>query len=189
MPQPSFREKCFQEHGGGEFRQYLRSDAAREENSSGGFKLQSQVPSFGAENRNENFQRLFAHGTLPGKRSMRNCRRRVRLHHFGGQPVRRLAFPGVAEEIEDIHKPGAGENAFVADVTVTSAQILVEFDLEITLRSEITMAALGSKNVIAPAIPVKAAFTEAGTGGDDRLISHNVAADGNDIVQRDQIAG
>ena len=64
-----------------------------------------------------------------------------------------------------------------------------ELDLEITLRSEITMAALGSKNVIAPAIPVKAAFTEAGTGGDDRLISHNVAADRNDIVQRDQIAG
>src|SRR3954454_7119889 len=72
---------------------------------------------------------------------------------------------------------------------VTPAQVIVKLDLEISLRSKIAMAALGRKNVIAAAVPVKAAFTKPSPSCNHRLVTGNAAANGDNVVERDYVFG
>ena len=67
---------------------------------------------------------MFAHGTLTRKSGLRNRSGGVGFDHFVDQPIRRLALPGVAKEIENVDQSRPGKDTFVADVIEPAAQVL-----------------------------------------------------------------
>src|SRR5215469_1492526 len=187
MSQSPFGEKSFEKLGLRQLRKNLGRNSTRQEYAPGGLKLQGKIAGLGAEHGDENIQSLLAHRTLAAQRSPGNGGCRIRFHHLGYQPLRRLAAAGLAQKFKNVHQTRSGEDALVADVSsVARPQMLEELDLNVVDRGEVGVASLGGKNVMPLAIPVKAAFPEPGAGGDDGLIPLDVFLLEN-AVQRNQI--
>jgi len=73
-------------------------------------------------------------------------------------------------------------------VAIAPPQILVKIDLKVVFGGEIAVAAFGSENMMARAVPIQAAFTKPCARGDDRLIAFDrVAADGNHVIEGNDI--
>src|SRR5258708_18231496 len=183
----AFAQEGLQKNGRREPREDLGSEAAGEESAACGLHFQRQIASFGSEYGNENVEGLGTHGTFACHCSLRNSRGGVRHEHLLGQPLRHFAFSSVAQEFEYVERAGARENTLVADVAVTGVQVTVEFDLQLILRTEVGMAAFGGEKVVAFAVPEKAAFAEAGAGGNDAVVPGSLG--GNAVQWNPILAG
>ncbi len=141
-------------------------DAAGYVHASQGENFQSQIAGFGAVNVGPEVDRLNADGA----RSIEAI-----LGDFGsGIGVRigeRRMFHGWIDKFVDGAEATAGENQFETDLRIAAAHETEQFNLLFGVRSEIGVAAFGSADLIAGAIPHEESFAQAGAGGEERASS------------------
>src|ERR1041385_5225273 len=102
-----------------------------------------------------------------------------RSHEFG----RLLDVPCVSQKFIHVDQARARKDALVTDVPEPRLQEAQQFDLQISLGSEVGMATLAGKNVMPAAIPEQTSFAEPGSRSNDSLI----ACGSTHAVQWDQV--
>src|SRR5579872_4960973 len=108
---------------------------------------------------------------------------RVVILHRGHEFGRLLAVPCVSQKFIHVDQSRARKDALVTDVPVPRLKEAQQFDLQLSLGSEIGVAALAGKNVMPAAIPEQPSFAEPGSRSNYRLIAGGPAH----TVQWDQI--
>src|SRR5690348_15734122 len=114
---------------------------------------------------------------------MRDGSGRVVILHRSHEFSRLLAVPCVSQKFIHVDQSGARKDALVTDVPEPRLQEAQQFDLQVSLGSEVGMATLAGKNVMPAAIPEQSSFTEPGSRSNYRLIACGPAH----AVQRDQV--
>src|SRR5208283_1077860 len=118
------------------------------------------------------------------QRRSRNCRRRIAFLESCGQLGRFRPAPTVAQEFVNIHQAGPGKDALIAHMSKACLEEAQQFNLQISLRTEIGMPAFAGENVVSASVPEKPGFSQSSSGRDDSLIAHGGSAY---PVQRNQV--
>src|SRR5207247_7747445 len=105
----------------------------------------------------------------------RNGCGRIGLGHFVDQPLGLPSAPAVAEKMEHIHQPGAGNDSLITHVAKTRAQIAEQIEFQVIARREISMSTLAGEDMMLQTIPVHTGFAQSSSGCDYRLIANGTS--------------